>query len=164
MFGATRGPGLDVTSEYDVTVWCGDFNYRVNSNRRAADVLIENKMWEVMRANDQLNAERSKGRCFKGFCEGDITFAPTFKFDNGTDTYDSSAKSRVPSWTDRVLWKCNPFTHSDSVNLKYYSNVPELKDSDHRPVVARLEVSLRAESSKSDGESSEIKSSACAIQ
>jgi hypothetical protein len=65
MFGATRGPGLDVTSEYDVTVWCGDFNYRVNSNRRAADVLIENKMWEVMRANDQLNAERSKGRCFK---------------------------------------------------------------------------------------------------
>lgn len=63
MFGA-RGQGLDAMAEYDVAVWAGDFNYRVNSNRRAADVLIENEMWEVMRANDQLNMERKKGRCF----------------------------------------------------------------------------------------------------
>lgn len=33
----------------------------------------------------------------QGFDEGDITFAPTFKFDNGTDTYDSSAKVSAPA-------------------------------------------------------------------
>lgn len=45
------------------------------------------------------------GEIFHGFSEGNITFAPTFKFDVGTNHYDSSSKQRVPSYTDRILFK-----------------------------------------------------------
>ena len=27
------------------------------------------------------------------------------QYDVGTNTFDTSAKQRVPSWTDRILWK-----------------------------------------------------------
>ena len=36
--------------------------------------------------------------------QGPLFFRPTYKYDVGTDVYDTSKKQRVPSWTDRVLW------------------------------------------------------------
>jgi hypothetical protein len=41
------------------------------------------------------------------FCEGKINFPPTYKFDKGTLLYDTSKKQRVPSWTDRIIWRDN---------------------------------------------------------
>ena len=38
-------------------------------------------------------------QAFNGFSEGHIQFPPTFKFDPGTENYDTSPKQRVPSWT-----------------------------------------------------------------
>ena len=67
----------------------------------------------------------------QGYKEGELTFLPTFKFDPGTDVYDSSAKSRIPSWCDRVLWRCNTDAF-DAVELLQYTHVPQLKVSDHR--------------------------------
>ena len=69
----------------------------------------------------------------QGYKEGELTFPPTFKFDPGTDVYDSSAKSRIPSWCDRVLWRCNSDAY-DTVELLQYTHVPQLKVSDHRYV------------------------------
>jgi hypothetical protein len=59
---------------------------------------------EVMRANDQLNVERLAGRVFQRFVEGPLLFLPTYKYDVGSDRYDSSKKQRIPSWCDRVLY------------------------------------------------------------
>lgn len=42
-------------------------------------------------------------RCMQGFVEEQIRFPPTYKFDVNTDTYDTSKKARIPSWTDRIL-------------------------------------------------------------
>ena len=53
---------------------------------------------------DQLNRERILGRAFQGFSEGKIQFLPTFKYDKGSDLYDTSTKMRPPAWTDRVLY------------------------------------------------------------
>ena len=71
------------------------------------------------------------------FYEGQIQFAPTYKFDLGTDDYDTSVKQRVPAYTDRILWKANP-----RIRQYFYGSVPEVRFSDHKPVVAYFEVDL----------------------
>jgi hypothetical protein len=49
--------------------------------------------------------QQQQGNVFKNFWEGDINFAPTYKYDLFSDDYDTSEKCRAPAWTDRVLWK-----------------------------------------------------------
>ena len=49
--------------------------------------------------------QQEQGNVFKNFYEGDINFAPTYKYDLFSDDYDTSEKCRAPAWTDRVLWK-----------------------------------------------------------
>jgi hypothetical protein len=49
--------------------------------------------------------QQEQGNVFKNFLEGDINFAPTYKYDLFSDDYDTSEKCRAPAWTDRVLWK-----------------------------------------------------------
>jgi phosphatidylinositol-bisphosphatase len=39
---------------------------------------------------------------FQGFEEGELAFAPTYKYDLFSDDWDTSEKARTPSWTDRV--------------------------------------------------------------
>ena len=47
---------------------------------------------------------KDKNPYFKHYKEGKITFIPSYKFDLGTDVYDTSKKQRTPSWTDRILY------------------------------------------------------------
>jgi hypothetical protein len=57
---------------------------------------------------DQCRREMAAGRTFRGLREAPITFRPTYKFDKGATTalaYDSSEKRRVPSWTDRIMFR-----------------------------------------------------------
>lgn len=47
------------------------------------------------------------GSIFKGFQEAAIHFLPSYKFDVGKDTYDSTSKQRTPSYTvqpGRLAW------------------------------------------------------------
>lgn len=39
------------------------------------------------------------GSIFKGFQEADIHFRPSYKFDIGKDSYDTTSKQRTPSYT-----------------------------------------------------------------
>lgn len=104
---------------FDRVVWAGDLNYRVNAPRAVADLLLSKDMHEVLLNNEQLSLERDGGRSgggvqdgsgggdsapFSGFSEGPLNFRPTYKFDRGTNTYDTSSKQRVPAWTDRILY------------------------------------------------------------
>jgi len=36
---------------------------------------------------------------FAGYEEGPLLFRPTYRYDLGTDTYDTSEKMRIPAWT-----------------------------------------------------------------
>lgn len=47
---------------------------------------------QILWTKDQLHKAVERGEVFRGFSEGPLMFPPTFKFDVGTDNYDSSAK------------------------------------------------------------------------
>ena len=53
------------------------------------------------------------------------------------DVYDSSAKRRIPAWTDRVLYKPN-----SSIELLSYASAGSVRSSDHRPVFASFRCCL----------------------
>lgn len=38
-------------------------------------------------------------QAFAGYEEGPVLFRPTYKYNLGTDNYDTSEKMRIPAWT-----------------------------------------------------------------
>ena len=108
------------TSCFDVAFWLGDLNYRINGTRAMVDELLGmwDEMHDVLVANDQLGTEMGKGNVFQGFEEaGPLSFKPTYKFDTGTDVYDTSAKARTPAWTDRILHRSSSQIEALQVRL-----------------------------------------------
>lgn len=92
----------------DFIFWFGDLNYRIELDRDFARDLIREKQFSELLRYDQLTERRSMNLVFQGFQESPINFAPTYKYDTGTNIYDTSDKMRVPSWTDRILFRGNP--------------------------------------------------------
>ncbi|XP_020837559.1 phosphatidylinositol polyphosphate 5-phosphatase type IV isoform X1 [Phascolarctos cinereus] len=134
---------LDVTSRFDEVFWFGDFNFRLNGGRMAVESILkqnlEMNMSELLQ-HDQLIKEMKKGSIFKGFREADIHFFPSYKFDVGKDSYDSTSKQRTPSYTDRVVYKSRQI--EDIYPIKY-SSCPGIKTSDHRPVYGLFRVKVK---------------------
>jgi phosphatidylinositol-bisphosphatase len=126
---------------FDHVVFCGDLNFRIDGSRGLIDLLLHNNMHRILLANDQLIRAREAEEAFAGFAEGPLNFHPTYKLDKGSNTYDSGHKARVPAWTDRVLFKAGA-----GVRVLSYHSVPELNQSDHRPVAATLHMPLVAQS------------------
>ena len=75
------------------------------------------------------------GRTFPFYSEARITFLPTYKYNNGTDQYDTSEKARIPAWCDRVLRK------GSNLRQINYTTAP-LRFSDHRPVYATFQCTI----------------------
>ena len=123
-------------------------NYRI----RMADEGVRRAMTATppplaeLAAADELRFERLAGRVFAGYEEAPLLFAPTYKYDRGTDVYDTSHKKRAPAWCDRVLWR-----ESECLALVSYGRCEQLKSSDHRPVTADLELYVAHEPSRASG-------------
>ncbi|GAX82254.1 hypothetical protein CEUSTIGMA_g9682.t1 [Chlamydomonas eustigma] len=130
-------PGLE---RHDVVIWAGDLNYRIQGSPLSVKQALEEGRHDILHANDQLRIEQVQGRAFKGFHEQAIAFPPTFKYELSSDEYNLK---RTPSWTDRVLFLCNTTSDYCAFRPTYYTAVHEVKESDHRPVVAGFEMLLR---------------------
>jgi phosphatidylinositol-bisphosphatase len=113
----------------DILLWFGDLNYRITLSELKVKEMLDN-ISSVL-AFDQLNIEKRAGRAFFQFDEAPIKFLPSYKYDPGTNNYDSSEKRRAPSWTDRILWRKG----DKIINLGYLSH-SQLLASDHKPVSA----------------------------
>ena len=113
--------------DHKTVIWFGDFNYRIGTSNERARQLIDAKDFGKLYENDQLNLQMVHGRTFPHYSESMPKFLPTYKFDPGTDTYDTSEKARIPAWCDRIL------TKGDNLRQLHYDSAP-LKFSDHRPV------------------------------
>jgi hypothetical protein len=146
---------LDFDSQYQHCFWMGDLNYRVDlaiargkgdlnvdNKERFAEVqaLIKAQDYKTLLAGDQLRDSMRKGLAFSGFSEGDPLFTPTFKVRR--EPGFNHNPQRVSSWCDRVLWKSLPGYAAD-VKQTAYEACPSLATSDHKPVHASFEVTLR---------------------
>lgn len=121
-----------------LVVWLGDLNYRLEGIRRNfARKLIQKNHFNLLTKKDQLLHEARKGQIFNGYCEGNLQFKPTYKYDVGSNEYDTSHKVRVPAWTDRILFKVENNSGIDAV-LSSYESVDDIQSSDHKPVKAHL--------------------------
>ncbi|KAF2842898.1 hypothetical protein M501DRAFT_993676 [Patellaria atrata CBS 101060] len=123
--------------DHDAVIWLGDFNYRIGLGDEKVRRFIQMGDLETLYENDQLNLQMVAGLTFPYYSEARITFKPTYKYDVGTDQYDTSDKGRIPAWCDRVLRK------GDILRQINYNTAP-LRFSDHRPVYATFDCTISA--------------------
>lgn len=94
-------------ADHDTVIWLGDFNYRIGLGNQIVRDLISQRSFQKLYDNDQvcpalgtsevlcadkaqLNLQMVAGKAFQFYAEGLIQFAPTYKYDVGTDNYDTS--------------------------------------------------------------------------
>ncbi|GKV08620.1 hypothetical protein SLEP1_g20227 [Rubroshorea leprosula] len=125
---------------YDIYIslifWFGDLNYRLYLEDNLARDLIKKQDWKALQQFDQLRREQEDGGVFQGWKEGNIKFAPTYKYSSSNCNRYSGGlpsrageKQRTPAWCDRILW------YGKGVKQLSYLR-SESKFSDHRPVSA----------------------------
>ncbi|KAL5986139.1 hypothetical protein ACLOJK_028129 [Asimina triloba] len=134
----------DSILEHDKVIWLGDLNYRLASGYGDTQELLEKCDWQALLEKDQLRMEQKAGRAFKGWEEGRIYFAPTYKYLPNSDRYavqtsKSREKPRTPAWCDRILWR------GEGLKQMWYTR-GESHFSDHRPVQALFTVHVEVAS------------------
>ena len=132
MFGSKR------IKDHDSVFWLGDLNYRLNDLEcnEVKDLLTEDNL-AALQDNDQLQLQRHQRKVFMGYQEGSITFRPTYRYDPGTNNWDTSEKSRTPAWTDRILWK------GENIKQTVYRSHEKLMVSDHKPVSSLFQTGIK---------------------
>uniref|UniRef100_A0A5S6MFW3 Lysosome-associated membrane glycoprotein 5 n=1 Tax=Xenopus tropicalis TaxID=8364 RepID=A0A5S6MFW3_XENTR len=110
---------------------------------------ISRKEFDPLLKVDQLNLEKEKNKIFLRFNEEELTFPPTYRYERGSrDTYvwhkhkPTGVRTNVPSWCDRILWKCYPETH---IICNSYGCTDDIMTSDHSPVFASFEVGVTSQ-------------------
>ena len=127
--------------DHEICILHGDLNYRIDTMGR--DTVIKaistNNLAKLLE-RDQLLVSRRRNAGFRlrAFTECPITFAPTYKYDIGSDKYDTSEKRRAPAWCDRIL-------HRGAGKIKQIDyRRHELRVSDHRPVSGLFRLRIKA--------------------
>lgn len=132
--------------DHDVVFWFGDLNFRLEipsclSNDELRMLCSDDSAFKDMIVYDQLKRAMKLEIVFENFKEPEILdFRPTYKYDINSDSWDSSAKQRLPAWCDRILWWNR---RGVRIRQKIYDSVPSIKLSDHRPVRALFYVAVR---------------------
>lgn len=126
--------------DHEICIVNGDLNYRIDTMSRDTVInAIKSENFKKLLERDQLLASKKKNPWFKlrAFQELPITFAPTYKYDVGTDTYDTSDKKRSPAWCDRILYR-----GGDRIEQLNYDR-HEVRISDHRPVTGSFQINVK---------------------
>ncbi|KAK7747161.1 hypothetical protein SLS62_009103 [Diatrype stigma] len=137
----TGGGDGSMILDHELCLLNGDLNYRIDTMSRDTVVMaVKSGNLTKLLERDQLLVARRRNPAFKlrAFDELPITFAPTYKYDVGTDNYDSSEKKRSPAWCDRLLHRGNGRIHQ--VDYRRH----EVRVSDHRPVTGRFKYTIKA--------------------
>ncbi|CAJ2508121.1 Uu.00g093070.m01.CDS01 [Anthostomella pinea] len=141
----TGGGDGSMVLDHELCLLNGDLNYRIDTMSRDTVVLaVRSNNLAKLLDRDQLLVARRRNPAFKlrAFDEMPIQFAPTYKYDVGTDNYDSSDKKRSPAWCDRLLHR-----GSGRIQQLDYKR-HEVRVSDHRPVTGQFKYTIKSVSPK----------------
>lgn len=147
------GDGSNVM-DHEVLVLFGDLNYRVDLDRRE---LVEHLEGGCHHSTlpDQLKIEKQKASLNGGvtsmlpiFIEAPIKFPPTYRYDRGSDRFDTSDKQRIPAWCDRILvsrYGMRGPAHSTQsfLTISGYDSIRQMRLSDHRPIHGTVELGTK---------------------
>ena len=116
-------------------------NYRIDQRREQVIASIQSGDLQTLLSHDQLLKEmhNNPGFRLRTFTEGQINFTPTYKYDRGSNEFDSSEKRRIPAWCDRILFR----SRGDRVHCEHYRRY-EPNVSDHRPVSGGFRVEVKS--------------------
>lgn len=136
---ASGGDGSMIL-DHELCILNGDLNYRIDTMGRDTVVKhVQQRNLARLLERDQLLLSRKKNPGFRlrAFNENQITFEPTYKYNVGSDEYDTSEKRRAPAWCDRILYR-----GLGKIKCEEYRRW-EVRVSDHRPVSARLRCRIK---------------------
>ncbi|EGD82200.1 hypothetical protein PTSG_02873 [Salpingoeca rosetta] len=131
--------------DHDYLFWLGDLNYRIDLFDATIKAAVQKMNLEELLEHDQLRTQQRIGAAFTHFVEPAIAFAPTYKYDIGTSTFDTSEKQRSPAYCDRILFYQPPdgTPLSSQVSVLEYTSAHAITISDHKPVRGRFRLNLR---------------------
>ena len=156
--------------KYDIIIWMGDFNYRINKDKEEVEEILRNKNELNLFEYDQMTYEikHHNLKC-NGFKEGKVSFMPTYKYSDEEDTNELLFDSldHIPSWTDRIIFRINDskffyIKEEENENNKYenssldsnegkinmffqlihYNSMQNIVFSDHKPVFAYFNITI----------------------
>ena len=128
---------------HDAIFWLGDFNYRIDMSGEEVKRLARTANFAPLIERDQLTVQKSMGQvlflcrtCWKKLCfevfvdfeEGELCFAPTYKYDTFSDDYDTSEKMSI-SGLDRSDSLAGQTTLGCSIETLWTSRVEDLRSS-----------------------------------
>ncbi|KAH7343583.1 Endonuclease/exonuclease/phosphatase [Rhizoctonia solani] len=127
--------------DHEVVFLNGDLNYRIDQRRELVIQSIQAGDIHSLLPHDQLLKEmqHNPGFRLRPFTEPPITFSPTYKYDRGSNEFDSSEKRRIPAWCDRILYR----SRGNRVHYEHYTRY-EPNVSDHRPVSGGFRVEVKS--------------------
>lgn len=145
---------------HDYSVWFGDLNFRVDgmekdhvvnalkkANRLQDSSEERKQILSSLFAYDQLTNSKKKGLVFQDFIDCHPNFLPTYKYHKGSEN-EYNSNERIPSWTDRVLYRYHENAYNSSVlsdfkpniELIFFDSIKRVTLSDHKPVVALFKI------------------------
>ena len=133
----------------EICILHGDLNYRIDTMGRDTVVkAVRAQNFSKLLERDQLLVSRRRNPGFRvrAFDEFPIAFAPTYKYDVGSDRYDTSEKRRAPAWCDRILYR-----GAGKIKQSEYRR-HELRISDHRPVSGLFKMRIKTVSAEKRAE------------
>ena len=119
---------------YDIVIWMGDFNYRVNKTMEEIKDIYKSKKEMTLLEYDQMNYEiKNYDLKAYGFIEGKINFLPTYKYsDDYKNEIICDMPDHIPSWTDRIIYKINEnkfkIVENDEIEKKKDEEEPIIED------------------------------------
>lgn len=136
----------DLSMSSHFSFFMGDLNFRTDlgvvdegEHKERVRQMVLDKDWDALNEADELRRALRQKDCLVGYQTLLCNFPPTFKLER--EAGFAYVDKRLPSYTDRVLWKTAHQLESH-VHPILYEPIDTFESSDHKPVRAAFCVKL----------------------